>query len=94
LGGRSFAWEIPGGGEPLAAQVCEVLLDEKGSRWPMSRIKVYPGEPRGRSLPASEPALTGSTSDEMLWCVWSIGADGRISASDVRHYRRPAGIKY
>ena len=28
--GRSFAWEIPAGGEPLAAQVCEVLLDVKG----------------------------------------------------------------
>jgi hypothetical protein len=87
-GGRSFAWEIPAGGEPLAAQVCEVLLDEKGSQWPMSRIKVYPGEPRGHSLPLSEPALTGVTSDEMRWCVWSIGEDGRISASEARRYRR------
>ncbi len=47
--GRSFAWEIPDGGEPLAAQVGEVLLDERGSSWPMSRIKVYSGEPRNRS---------------------------------------------
>jgi hypothetical protein len=92
VGGRSFAWEIAAGETP-AAQVCEVLHDEKGSRWPMSRIKVYPGEPRVRSLPASEPALTGVTSDAMLWYVWTLGADGQISASDVRRYRRPAGTK-
>ncbi len=85
---RSFAWEVPAGGEPLAAQVGEVLLDEKGSSWPLSRIKVYPGEPRGRSLPVNEPALTGLTSDEMRWCVWAIGTDGGLSVSEVRRYRR------
>jgi hypothetical protein len=86
--GRAFAWEIPAGGEPLAAQVGEVLLDEKGSSWPMSRIKVYPGEPPTRSLTDSEPALMGVTSDEMRWCVWAIGADGELSVSEVRRYRR------
>jgi hypothetical protein len=85
-GGRSFAWEVPAGGEPLAAQVCEVLLDDKGASWPSSRVKVYAGEPLVRSSPVSEPALTGVTSDEMRWCVWAIGADGRISPSDVRRY--------
>lgn len=92
-GGRSFAWEIPAGGEPLAAQVGEVLLDVKGTSWPMSRIEVYPGEPRMRSLPAAEAALTGVISDEMRWCVWAIGADGRLSASEVRRYDR-ARFKY
>jgi hypothetical protein len=89
-GGRSFAWEIPAGGEPLAAQVCEVLLDERGTSWPMSRIKVYSGEPKGRSLSVAETSrdLTGVTSDEMRWCVWSVGGDGRISASEARRYRQ------
>jgi hypothetical protein len=87
-GGRSFAWEVPAGGEPLAAQVCEVLLDVKGSSWPMSRIKVYPGEPRERAAPLPEPALTGMTAAEMRWCVWVIGADGRISASEARRYHQ------
>ena len=88
--GRSFAWEVPAGGEPLAAQVCEVLLDEKGSSWPSSRIKVYAGEPRGRSLTlaATMRDVTGVRSDEMRWCIWAIAADGRISASEVRHYLR------
>ena len=49
-GGQSFGWEIPLADEPLAAQVCEVLLDDKDSSWPLSRIKVYSGEPPGRSL--------------------------------------------
>jgi hypothetical protein len=84
---RSFAWEVPAGGAPLAAQVGEVLLDEKGSSWPMSRIKVYPGEPRERSLPVAEPALTGVTSDQMRWCVWAIATDGGLSVSEVRRYR-------
>jgi hypothetical protein len=87
--GRSFTWEIPAGGEPLAAQVCEVLLDQKGSSWPMSRIKVHPGEPRHRSLDlaATMQDVTGVTSDEMRWCVWAIGTDGLISASEARRYR-------
>ena len=90
VAGRSLAWEVPAGGEPLAAQVGEVLLDERGSRWPMSRIQVYPGEPRGRSLPVSETMknLTGLTSDEMRWCVWTIATDGGLSVSEVRRYRR------
>jgi hypothetical protein len=89
-GGRAFAWEVPAGGEPLAAQVGEVLLDERGSSWPLSRIKVYPGEPRSRSLRVSETGqgLTGLTSDEMRWCVWTIGAEGGLSVSEVRSYRR------
>jgi thioredoxin-related protein len=89
-GGRSFAWEVPAGGAPLAAQVGEVLLDEKGSSWPLSRIKVYPGEPRSRSLTVAATALdiTGLTSDEMRWCVWAIGADGQIVTSEVRRYLR------
>ena len=89
-GGRSFAWEIPAGSAPLAAQICEVFLDDKESSWPESRIKVFGGEPRSQSLQASETAtnVTGVTADKMRWCVWSIGADGRISASEVRSYRR------
>jgi hypothetical protein len=88
--GRSFAWEVPAGGEPLAAQVCEVLLDDAGTSWPMSRIKVHPGEPRSRSLTVSETNrdVTGVTASEMRWCVWAIGADGRISASEARRYRQ------
>src|SRR5262249_46590882 len=86
--GRSFAWEIPAGGEPIAAQVCEVLLDDKGSRWPTSRIKLFPGEPRSRSLnlAATNADITGVTSDEMEWCAWAIGADGRLAVSEVRRY--------
>jgi hypothetical protein len=87
-GGRAFAWDVPAGGEPLAAQVGEVLLDEAGASWPSSRIRVYPGEPRDRAIPLDEPALLGVTSAQMRWCVWTIGVDGRISASEVRRYRR------
>jgi hypothetical protein len=87
-GGRSFAWEVPASGEPLAAQVCEVLLDDTRTSWPLSRIKVYPGEPRERAAPLPEPALTGVTAAEMRWSVWVIGADGRVSASEARRYRR------
>ncbi len=88
--GRSFAWEVPAGGEPIAAQVCEVLLDVKGTSWPMSRIKVFPGEPRSRSLTVAETMqnVTGVAADEMRWCVWAIGVDGRISASEARRYRQ------
>ncbi len=87
---RSFAWEIPGDGGPLAAQVCQVLLDEKEAAWPETRLKVYPGSPRGRSLLASETGkdLTGVTAERMSWCVWSVDRDGRISVSDVGGYRQ------
>jgi hypothetical protein len=88
-GDRSFVWEVPAGGESPAAQIAEVLQDEQGASWPWSRIAVYPGEPRGRSLTASETmeGLTGMTSAEMRWCVWTIGSDGRITPSEVRRYR-------
>jgi hypothetical protein len=89
-GGRSFTWEVPAGGEALAAQIGEVLLDEAGSSWPSSRIEVYPAEPRERAVPLGEsPALLGVTAAEMRWCVWAIGIDGQISTSEVRRYRRP-----
>ncbi len=89
--GKSFAWEIPGDGGPLAAQVCQVLNAENGSSWPETRMRVYPGEPRGRSMLWSETAtdLTGLTADQMSWCVWSVAQDGRISVSNVASYVRP-----
>ena len=49
----------------------------------MSRSKVYPGEPRNRSLSLAETNLdiTVVTSAEMRWFLWTIGVDGRLSAS-------------
>ncbi len=92
VGGKSFTWEVTGDGAPLAAQVCQVLLSgEKGSSWPETRLKVYPGMPPGRSLLWSETAkyLTGVTAEQMSWCVWSVGQDGRISVSGVGSYLPP-----
>jgi thioredoxin-related protein len=92
VGGTSFAWEVPGEDGALAAQVCQVLLNrEKGSSWPETRLKVYPGMPRGRSLLLSETAkdLTGVTAEQMSWCVWSVGRDGGISVSGVGSYQPP-----
>ena len=57
--GRSFAWEIPGD-TPLAAQVCEVFLDDKESHWPLSRLKVFPGEPRTRALQSVRESRAGT----------------------------------
>jgi thiol-disulfide isomerase/thioredoxin len=87
---RSFAWEVAAGGAPLAAQVCEVLLNDKNSSWPMSRLKVFAGEPRSRALLASETAtdITGMGAEQMRWCIWAIGTDGGLSNSEVRSYRR------
>jgi hypothetical protein len=86
------AWEVPGDGGSLAAQVCQVLLNqEKGSSWPETRLKVYPGMPRGRSLLWSETVkdLTGVTAEQMSWYVWSVGRDGRICVSGVGSYLPP-----
>ncbi len=91
-GGSSFAWEIPDAAGPFGAQVCQVLLGgENGSSWPETRLKVYPGTPRSRSLLLSETQqhLTGLTAAKMAWCVWVIGPNGRISVSGVRSYLRP-----
>ena len=81
------------GAEPPAAQVCEVLLDDKDCSWPISRIKVFDGEPSKHALLTADTAkdITGLSSHDMRWCVWSIGADGRISASDVAQIR---GIEF
>ena len=94
-GGRSFAWEIPAGSEPPAAQICEVFLDDKDSSWPVSRIKVFDGKPLSRALLSADTAqnLTGVTAHAMRWCVWALGADGSILPSEVRGYR-PMGFKY
>ena len=95
-GGQSFGWEIPSADHPLAAQVCEVLLDEKDSSWPLSRITgVQRREPPGRSLLEADTAqdITGMDSHEMRWCVWAVGVDGWVSPSEVRSYRR-IGFKY
>lgn len=92
VGGKSFAWEVPARGEPLVAQVSQVLLNgEKSRSWPETRLKVYPGEPRGMSLLWSETVrnLTGVTAGQMSWCVWTIGKDGRLSVSEVRGYSSP-----
>jgi hypothetical protein len=94
-GGRSFAWEIAGD-TPLAAQICEILLDDKESHCPASRLKVFPADPRTRALHASEKAaleLTGVRAAQMRWCVWAVGVDGSISTSEVRSYR-PMEFKY
>jgi thiol-disulfide isomerase/thioredoxin len=93
--GRSFAWEVPAGEIPLAAQICEVLLDDKDSSWPLSRLKVFPGEPRSRALLAAETDndVTGIGSEHMRWCVWAIGVDGSVSSSAARSYR-PLQFKY
>ncbi len=91
-GGKSFAWEVPARGQPLVAQVCQVLLNgEKGRSWPETRLKVYPGEPRGQSLLSETTAkdLTGVTAEQMSWCVWAIDRDGRLSVSEVRGYTWP-----
>jgi len=90
-GGRSFAWRVTSGGEPLAAQICQVLLDEKEGGWPMTAWKVWPGEPRVRSVPISETSehLTGVSAAEMRWCVWALGGDGQLSVSEVRNYKMP-----
>jgi hypothetical protein len=32
--------------------------------------------------------LTGLDAEQMSWCVWSIGKDGRIGVSEVRSYRK------
>lgn len=89
-GGRSFAWEVPDGGEPLAAQVCQVLLDSgEAHNWPEIVLKVFPGEPRGQALQSAETAtsLTGVSAEEMSWCVWSIASDGQLAVSEARSYR-------
>lgn len=87
--GKSFAWDVPVAGEPLAAQVCQVLLNEgKDHSWPGTRLKVYPGATRGKALLGAETAkhLTGVSAPEMSWCAWAIGQDGRISVSAVSRY--------
>ena len=92
VGGKSFAWEVPARGEPLVAQVCQVLLNwEKSRSWPETRLKVYPGEPRIQSLLTETTAkdLTGLTAQQMSWCVWAIDKDGRFSVSEVRGYIWP-----
>jgi hypothetical protein len=85
---KSFHWEIPGESDPLAAQFCQVLLNsQKGRSWPDTRFKIYPGEPRTRSLSTYDESLTGVSSEQMLRCVWSVGQDGQISVSEVRRYQ-------
>lgn len=91
-GGKSFAWEVPDGGESLVAQVCQVLLNgEKNRSWPETRLKVYSGEPRGRSLLWAETVsdLTGVSAAQMSWCVWTIDKNARLAVSEVRSYNRP-----
>jgi hypothetical protein len=85
---KSFGWEIPGETEPLAAQVCQVLLNsQQGRSWPDIRFKTYQGEPRARSLSTYNESLAGVGSEQMSWCVWSVGQDGRTSVSKVRSYQ-------
>ncbi len=88
--GRSFAWEVASK-EPMAAQVCQVLLDDKEHGWPETRLKVEPGTPAGHALTHAEASkgLTGVTSPRMYWCVWAVSQDGRIAVSDVRRYLWP-----
>ncbi len=85
---KSFCWEIPGDHQPLAAQVCQVLLNsQQGRCWPDIRFKIYPGEPRTRSLSTYDESLTGVHSQQMFWCVWSVGQDGQTSVSEVRKFQ-------
>jgi hypothetical protein len=60
-----------------------VLLDEKDGNWPIIRFKVYPGEPRDRSLSTMGESLTGVRAHEMSWCVRNVGSDGRMAISHV-----------
>jgi thioredoxin-related protein len=84
---KSLSWNVPAESEPLAAQVCQALLNmQKGRSWPDIRFKVYPGDPRARSISTDDSSLTGVSSDKMSWCVWSIGQDGQTSVSEVRSY--------
>ena len=89
--GRSFAWEVGDGGDSLAAQVCQVLLDSGRGGWPMTRLKVYPGSIRRPSLALSETQkdLTGVTAGRMHWCVWAVGRDGGLSVSETWSYGPP-----
>jgi hypothetical protein len=90
-GGRSFEWEIASGSTPLAAQIGESFLDDEDSSWPLSRICVFPAEPRRHVLQENETTakrLAGPLAARMSWCIWAVGIDGRISASEVRSYRR------
>ena len=90
IGGKedtSFHWEIPDQGDPLAAQICQVLLDsQKGHSWPDTRFKIFPAEPRARSLSTQE-SPTGLRSEQMFWCVWAVGQDGEISVSEVQRFQ-------
>jgi hypothetical protein len=86
----SLNWSIPDGAAAPAFQVCQVLLNEKDGNWPTIRFKVYPGEPRARSLSATGESLTGVRAHEMSWCVWNAGSDGRMAISEVRGYKWPA----
>jgi thioredoxin-related protein len=87
---KSFHWVVPDECDPLAAQICQVLLDsQKGRSWPDTRFKIYPGEPRTQALSALGESLTGLRSELMFWCAWSISEDGQVSVSDVRRYQFP-----
>jgi len=84
---RPLTWEVPEGGEAVVAQVCMLMSEEfkadvRGESWPLTTLKVRPGEPRGGSVPTDEYA----TGMPVRWCVWSIGVGGRMSASEVRSY--------
>jgi hypothetical protein len=88
-GGKLFSWEIPIGCEPLTAQICQVLWNEgSGIRWPETRWRVEPGEPRSRTLLLHDTVndITGVTCREMSWTVWSIGRSGAIATSDTLRY--------
>lgn len=84
---KPLTWEVPHAGESVVFQVCELLSDNlgaetRGESWPYTTLQVRPGEPRSGSFPTGS-VVTGMP---IRWCVWSIGASGRMVTSEVRGY--------
>jgi hypothetical protein len=81
---KPLTWEVPAGGEMIVAQVCELMSDQhgtdtRGESWPDVMLTVRPGEPRAGSFPTGV-FVAGMP---VRWCVWSIGASGRMAVSEV-----------
>jgi hypothetical protein len=84
---KPLTWQIPEGGETIVAQVCMLMSEEpqadaRGESWPYTTLVMYPGVPRGGSVPTSRYA----TGMPVRWCIWSMGVGGRMSVSEIRDY--------
>lgn len=83
---RPLTWQLPVGGERIVAQICmlmseEVQAEAQGESWPYTTLLMCPGVPHGGSVPTSRFTTPAH------WCVWSIGASGTMSISEVRSYQ-------